>query len=79
MATEYKTLTFPNNDKGQAQKIAYLQEAAKEGWVVVSETITPGKFNRKKACFLSFIFIPCALCAGSSDGTINVTLMREVA
>ena len=79
MATEFKTLTFPNNDKGQALKVVALQKAIGEGWVVVSESVTAGKFKGKTACCLSLIFLPCAFCAGSSDGTITVTLKRDIA
>jgi hypothetical protein len=73
---EFKTLTFPNTPEGQEQKIKELQKASEEGWEVVSETITQGKFKGKKACCLAFLFLPCAFCAGSTEGTINVTLKR---
>lgn len=73
---EFKTLTFPNNEKGQAEKVVALQQEVSQGWEIVSETITPGKFKGKSACCLAFIFLPCAFCAGSSDGTINITLKR---
>ncbi|MDR0653085.1 MAG: hypothetical protein LBG12_07240 [Synergistaceae bacterium] len=74
---EFKTLTFPNTPKGQEQKIQELQKASEEGWEVVSETITQGTFKGKKACCLAFFFLPCGFCAGSTEGTINVTLKRE--
>ena len=77
MATQFKNLTFPNTPKGQKQKIMTLQKEAAEGWVVVSETITQGEFKGKKACCSAFICLPTALCAGSTDGTINVTLKKD--
>jgi hypothetical protein len=76
LATEFKTLTFPNTPGGQTQKTAALQKESADGWEVVSETITPGKFNGGSACCLALIFLPLAFCAGSSDGTITVTLKR---
>ena len=76
MPVEFKTLTFPNTPKGQKQKVKALQREAADGWIVVSETITPGTFRGKSACCLYFISPPLALCAGSTDGTINVTLNR---
>jgi hypothetical protein len=60
---KFKTLTFPNNDKGQRQKIKALQKATDQGWEVVSETITQGKFKGGNACCLAFLFLPCAFCA----------------
>jgi hypothetical protein len=74
---EFKTLIFPNTPKGQEQKNKELREATGDGWEVVSETITAGKFKGKRACCFAFVFLPCAFCAGSTDGTINVTLKRE--
>lgn len=76
MATEFKTLEFPNTPEGQRQKVEALQKETIYGWEVVSETISQGKFKGKTACCLGFIFLPCAFCAGSTDGTINVTLKR---
>ena len=76
MPTEFKILTFPNTSKGQKQKVEALRREAANGWVIVSGTITPGKFKAKSACCLYFISPPLAFCAGFSDGTINVTLKR---
>lgn len=76
MAKEYKNLQFPNNEKGQADKLRALQTYGAEGWKVASETITQGKFKGGNACCLSVICLPLAFCAGSTDGTINVTLER---
>jgi hypothetical protein len=45
MAKEYKNLQFPNNEKGQADKLRALQTYGAEGWKVASETITQGKFG----------------------------------
>ena len=78
MAAEFKTLEFPNTPQGQKQKIEELQKASTEGWEVVSETITQGKFKGKTACCYGVACcLPAAFCAGSTDGTINVTLKRE--
>jgi hypothetical protein len=76
MAKEYKTLQFPNNKKGQADKLTALQTYGAEGWKVSSETITPGKFNGGSACCLAIICLPLAFIAGSSNGSINLTLER---
>lgn len=75
---EFKHLKFPNTKQGQEEKVETLEEYSAEGWHVVSETITPGKFNGGQACCLFMIFAPCAFLAGSSDGEINVTLGREL-
>ena len=76
MAKEYQTLQFPNNAKGQTDKLSTLRTYGAEGWKVASETITPGKFNGGSACCLAFLCLPLAFCAGSQDGVINVTLER---
>ena len=77
MAKEYQNLQFPNNAKGQAEKLQALQTYASEGWRVTSETITPGKFKGENACCLAILCLPLAFCAGSTDGYINVTLERD--
>ena len=76
MAAEFKTLTFPNNPNGQAQKIAALQQYSAEGWSVVSETLSEGKIKGGKACCLGSLCLPLAFLAGSKDGIITVTLKR---
>jgi hypothetical protein len=73
---EFRTMTFPDTPEGQRQKVRALGEASKNGWIVISETITPGQFNGKLACCLAFFYFPCAFCAGSSKNRINVTLQR---
>ncbi|MDR2738784.1 MAG: SAM domain-containing protein [Treponema sp.] len=75
---EFKTLEFPNTPEGQNEKTVALGGLSKEGWKVVSETITAGEFNKEKACCFFLIFAPCAFLAGHKEGTINVTLEREV-
>lgn len=78
MAVEYKTLTFPNNAEGQAEKIKALQWYSSQGWEVVSENITQGKFRGGTAfCLAVLICLPAAFCAGSTDGEITVTLKRD--
>ena len=78
MAVEYKTLTFPNNAEGQAEKIRSLQWYSSEGWEVISENITQGKFRGGTAfCLAVLICLPAAFCAGSTDGEITVTLKRD--
>ena len=75
---EFKTLTFPNNSSGQREKVKAITRHAAQGWEVVSESITPGKFNGKTACCLAVLCaLPCAFCAGSDDGEITVTLKRD--
>ena len=78
MQKEYQTVHFPNTPEGQTQKITSLNSMSQSGWRVTSETITPGKFKGKKACCMFVICTPLAFCAGSTDGTINVTLERDV-
>lgn len=75
---EFKHLKFPNTKEGQEEKIEALEEYSEEGWRVVSETITPGKFRGGDACCLFLICAPCAFLAGSTDGEINVTIEREL-
>ena len=59
MAVEYKTLTFPNNAEGQAEKIKALQWYSSQGWEVVSENITQGKFRGGTAfCLAVLICLP---------------------
>lgn len=77
MVKEYRTLIFPNTTTGQEEKIKTINALSKEGWKVVSETITPGKFKGKTACCLATICLPFGFCAGSTEGTINVTLERD--
>jgi hypothetical protein len=76
MAKEYKTLQFKNTKSGQAAKLQALQIHGAEGWKVSSETITQGKFNGGSACCLAILCLPLAFLAGSTDGSINVTLER---
>ena len=74
---EFMTVQFPNTAEGQLQKTQRLAKLDSEGWHVVSETITAGSFKKEKACCFFMIFAPCAFLAGSTEGTINVTLKRE--
>jgi hypothetical protein len=82
---EFKTLQFPNNARGQAEKIRALTEHSRLGWRVAAETITPGKFKGGNACCLTMSGLACCgpfgapagLAAGHADGTINVTLTRD--
>ncbi|AFZ20594.1 hypothetical protein Mic7113_4933 [Allocoleopsis franciscana PCC 7113] len=76
MPKEYTNLQFPNNAKGQAEKLQALQTYGGQGWRVASETITHGKFKGGNACCLAVLCLPLAFCAGSTDGYINVTLER---
>ena len=75
---EFKTLEFPNTPQGQDEKVRALQFESTQGWRVVSETITPGHFKGGQACCLFAIFAPCAFLAGRTEGTITVTLQREI-
>jgi hypothetical protein len=74
---QFKTLHFANTPSGQHQKNQALAKETAAGWKIVSETITPGKFKGGNACCLFLIFAPCAFFAGSTDGTINVTLQHD--
>src|SRR5258708_992955 len=71
---QVKTLYFLNNSSGQRQKNAALAAHLAIGWTVVFETITPGKFRGCTACCNFLICAPLAFLAGSTDGTINLTL-----
>lgn len=72
-----KTLHFDNTSSGQARKTRVLASEVNKGWKIVSETITPGKFRGSDACWLFLICAPCAFLAGTTDGTINVTLQLD--
>ena len=77
-SVEFKTLTFPNNDTGRRRKINVMQEYVSQGWEVVSESITPGKFRGGTACCLAMMCaLPCAFCTGTTDGEITVTLKNN--
>lgn len=67
MAKEYKNLEFPNNAKGQSDKLKALQTCGAEGWRVASATITQGKFKGGNACCLAVLCLPLAFCAGFTD------------
>lgn len=77
MVKEYRTLIFSNNAEGQKEKVRTINALSKEGWKVVSETITQGKFKGKTACCLASICLPFGFCAGSTEGDINLTLERD--
>jgi hypothetical protein len=72
-----ETLQFPNNAQGQAAKNEALAAYLTLGWTVVSETVTPGKFNGGTACCNFLICAPTAFLAGTSDGTINLTIQNS--
>lgn len=74
---EYMTLSFPNNAKGQTEKLNAIKTYGQQGWKIASETITAGKSNGGKACCLAFVCLPLAFTAGSTDGEINVTLEKD--
>ena len=75
---EFKTLQFSNTSGGQKEKTVALANLSKKGWKVVSETVTAGEFDGETACCLFLIFAPFAFLAGTKEGTITVTLEREV-
>lgn len=74
---QFKTLQFPNTPQGQTEKIKALEMETAQGWRVISETIVPGKFKGGKACFLFFIFAPCAFLAGHKNDIISITLQKD--
>jgi hypothetical protein len=71
---QFTTISFPNTPAGQQAKIKTLNEMTSQGWHVVSETITPGKFRGGTACCLFTLCAPLAFLAGHSDDMITVTL-----
>ena len=73
---EFKTLTFPNTPQGQKEKVEALARYTNEGWHVVAETVTPGKFRGGDACCLFLICAPLAFLAGHHDDIITVTMQR---
>lgn len=73
---EFKTLTFSNTPAGQREKVAELTRLHAQGWRVVSETITSGKFKGGEACCLFLICAPFAFFAGHKDDMVTVTLQR---
>lgn len=77
MVAQFKSLQFQSTPAGQAEKVVALERESTQGWVVVSETITPGKFRGGKACCFFTVFPPCAFLAGHNADTITVTLRRE--
>lgn len=78
MSVEFKTLTFPNTEAGRQQKIRELQWYSTQGWEVVSESVTQGKFRGGTAfCLSVLVCLPAAFCAGTTDGEITVTLKRD--
>jgi hypothetical protein len=76
---EYMALRFPNNAKGQTEKLNAIKTYGQQGWKIASETITAGKFNGGKACCWASTgcCLPLAFTAGSTDGEINVTLEKD--
>lgn len=78
MSVEFKTLRFDDTWFGQRAKVKALEKYTSEGWEVVSETITQGHFRGTNAFCLYHLCGPSfALCGGTSNGTINVTLKRD--
>ena len=78
MSVEFKTLRFADTWFGQRAKVKALEKYTSEGWEVVSETITQGHFQGTNAFCLYHLCGPSfALCGGTSNGTINVTLKRD--
>jgi len=74
---DFKTLTFPNDARGQDLKVRTLTAYAEAGWEIVSETVTPGKLRGANACCLFLICIPLAFMAGHTTGHVTVTLRRD--
>lgn len=87
MQEEFKTLKFPNNEKGQQLKVDALREASSKGWRLISETITNetidvGDTSRNAAClcFLCGPFCtPFLMSPTTRAGSINLTFSRTAA
>ena len=85
MATQLRTLTYPNNAAGQQKKIGEVQAYLNNGWEIVSENITSGSFDANsaagEACCYGIICapvcMPLALMGKTKEGQIVVTIKKE--
>jgi uncharacterized protein YgiM (DUF1202 family) len=76
---EVQTLQFLNSAAGQAHKNQTIAAYLRDGWQILSETVTPGHMKGEQACCLAMICLPLGFAAGRSSGVISVTMQRRVA
>src|SRR5207244_6356336 len=74
---DFRTLNFPNTPAGQQRKVQTLAQWSAMGWTVVSETITPGKYEGGTACCLATLCLPLAFLTPKDAGIITVTLQNR--
>jgi uncharacterized protein YgiM (DUF1202 family) len=75
---EVQTLQFSNTAAGQAQKNQTIAAYLRDGWQILSETVTSGHMKGEQACCLAMICLPLGFAAGRSSGVISVTMQRRV-
>lgn len=73
----FKTLHFDDSPKGQREKVRVLEKYTADGWRLVSETITPGRYDGGTGCCLALICLPLGFLAPKSQNRINVTLQLD--
>lgn len=77
MATmKYQTFEFPNNPKGQKQKIKKIYDMKAQGWKIDREDIIPSSFNACTGFILLIICFPLVL-FGYTTGKIVITFVPD--
>jgi ribosomal protein L40E len=77
MALEYYTVKFANDAAGIAQKNAYTNQMAAQGWHIASEAIEQGHMKGDEACCGFMLCAPLAFLAGRTPAMIVTTFARE--
>lgn len=68
-----KVLTYKDNERGRSQMAVDLEIWSRQGWQVVSQTVSEGNYGLGKTCCLGCIFLPLSL-LGKKSGTITLIL-----
>ena len=74
--TQFETLRFLADAKGQARKNATLTYLSDRGWHVTGESIEQGKFKGSDACCLALICLPLGFAAGHDTNVAVVSIQR---
>lgn len=74
---EYYTARFSNDAAGVANKNAYTQQMAAQGWKIASELIEQGHIKGEEACCGAVVCLPLAFLAGRTPSIITLTFVRE--